>query len=134
MPLTQSRLNDQTDLIIGAAIHVHKALGPGLLESPYETCLTFELLKIGLVVERQKPLPLVDEGNVLQNAFRVDLIVENSIVVEVKAVDRLLRVHEAQVISYLRLTGCPIGLLFNFNVKHLMSDGFRRLVNSLKSL
>jgi GxxExxY protein len=113
------RLNDLSERIIGAAIIVHRALGPGLLEAPYEECLCHELEKLALKFERQKPLPLV-YGNVkLACAYRMDLVVENSIVVEVKAVSNVDRVHEAQLLSYLKISGLCLGLLLNFNVRNL---------------
>jgi GxxExxY protein len=123
------RLNLLTERIIGAAIHVHKALGPGLLESAYEACLYYELVKRGLSVERQKPLPLEYEGVRLDCAYRMDLVVDSSVVVEVKSVERLERVHEAQMISYLKLSGLKVGLIVNFNVKNLSRDGLWRKVN-----
>ncbi len=129
--LTESPLNALSDEIIGAAIRVHKELGPGLLESIYETCLTFELLRAGHQVVRQVPFPVTYQGNLLERAFRIDLLVEEAVIVEVKSVERLVRVHEAQVIGYLRFTGRALGLLFNFTVKWLMRDGFRRIVNNL---
>jgi GxxExxY protein len=123
------RLNDLSEKIIGAAIVVHRALGPGLLEAPYEECLCHELENLGLKFERQKPLPLV-YGNVkLACAYRMDLVVENSIVVEVKSVAKLDSVHSAQLISYLKISGLRLGLLLNFNVKNLSSDGIIRRVN-----
>ena len=122
-------MNDLSEKIIGAAIIVHRALGPGLLEAPYEECLCHELEKGGIQFERQKPLPLV-YGNVkLACAYRMDLVVENSVVVEVKAVAELDRVHEAQLISYLRLSGLRLGLLLNFNVRNLSRQGIVRKVN-----
>jgi GxxExxY protein len=123
------RLNLLTERIIGAAIDVHKALGPGLLESAYEACLYYELVKRGLSVERQKPLPLEYEGVRLDCAYRMDLVVDSSVVVEVKSVERLERVHEAQMISYLKLSGLKVGLIVNFNVKNLSRDGLWRKVN-----
>jgi GxxExxY protein len=117
------RLNFLTERIIGAAIDVHKALGPGLLESAYEACLYYELVKRGLSVERQKPLPLEYEGVRLDCAYRMDLVVDSAIVIEVKSVERLERVHEAQMISYLKLSGLKVGLIVNFNVKNLSRDG-----------
>src|SRR3954468_12896314 len=104
------RLNDLSERIIGAAIAVHRALGPGLLESPYEECLCHELAKQGLRFERQKPLPLVYESVKLACAFRIDILVEGSIVVEVKSVARWEPVHGAQMISYLKLSGLRLGL------------------------
>ena len=123
------RLNDLSEQIIGAAIDVHRALGPGLLEGPYEECLCHELQKRGLKFERQKPLPLVYETVRLPCAYRMDLVVENSIVVEIKAIARWERVHEAQLISYLKLSGLHLGLMLNFNVKHLSRDGVMRKVS-----
>jgi GxxExxY protein len=123
------RLNELSEKIIGAAISVHRALGPGLLEAPYEECLCHELEKLGLRFERQKPLPLVYGDVKLACAYRMDLVVEHSIVVEVKAVARLDRVHEAQLLSYLRLSGLRLGLLLNFNVRNLARQGIVRKVN-----
>jgi GxxExxY protein len=124
------RLNALTDAIIGAAIEVHKALGPGLLESAYEACLYHELVKRGFAVERQKPLPLVYGEVRLDCAYRMDLVVENSVVIEVKSVAQLGRVHEAQMISYLKISGLHVGLVLNFNVKNLIRDhGIMRKVN-----
>jgi len=123
------RLNDLSEQIIGAAIVVHRALGPGLLEAPYEECLCHELERLGLKFERQRPLPLV-YGNVkLACAYRMDLVVENSIVVEVKAIAKVDRVHEAQLLSYLKLSGFRLGLLLNFNVRNLSRQGIVRRVN-----
>jgi len=123
------RLNDLSEQIIGAAIVVHRALGPGLLEAPYEECLCHELERLGLKFERQRPLPLV-YGNVkLACAYRMDLVVENSIVVEVKAIAKVDRVHEAQLLSYLKLSGFRLGLLLNFNVRNLSRQGVVRRVN-----
>src|SRR3954453_16936522 len=123
------RLDDLSEKIIGAAITVHRALGPGLLEVPYEECLCHELQKRGLKFERQKPLPLVYEAVKLSCAYRMDIVVENAIVVEIKSVTQLDRVHEAQLISYLKLSRLHLGLMFNFNVRNLMRDGFMRRVN-----
>jgi GxxExxY protein len=123
------RLNDLTERIIGAAIDVHRNLGPGLLESAYEACLSYALLKRGLNIERQKPLPLEYEGARLDCAYRMDLVVEGAIVVEIKSVDRLTAVHEAQLLSYLKISGLKVGLILNFNVKNLTRDGLRRKVN-----
>jgi GxxExxY protein len=125
----QSKLNDITERIIGAAVEVHRALGPGLLESAYEACTTFELADRGLSVERQKAFPLIYRGRTLDCGYRVDLLVEGLVVVEIKAIERLERVHRAQVLSYLRLSGCTVGLLINFNVKLIVKDGLARIVN-----
>lgn len=125
----RDRLNGITEAVIGAAIDVHRALGPGLLESAYEACLAFELAERGLKVEQQKPLPLVYRQVKLDAAYRLDLLVEEEVIVEVKAVDRLLPIHQAQVISYLKLSGSRVGLLINFNVK-VLRNGVRRIVNN----
>lgn len=123
------RLNDLSERIIGAAIDVHRALGPGLLESPYEECLCHELEKRGIKFERQKPLPLVYGTVRLSCAFRMDLVVEGAIVVEIKSVGHLEPVHSAQLVSYLKLAVLHLGLLFNFNVRNLSRDGIVRKVN-----
>ena len=126
--MDKERLDRTTDSIIGAAIEVHRELGPGLLESAYEACLAFELGGLGLKVEQQKPLPVMYRDVRLECGYRLDMLVEEAVVIEVKAVDALLPIHEAQLISYLRLSGCAVGLLINFNVK-LLKDGIRRRVN-----
>ena len=118
-----------TDEIIGSAIEVHRSLGPGLLESAYETCLAYELGERGFNVERQKSLPVIYREVKLEAGYRLDLLVNGSVIVEVKAVERLLPIHDAQLISYLGLSGCSLGLLINFNVK-LLKHGIRRLVNN----
>jgi GxxExxY protein len=122
------RLNRITDAIIGAAIAVHKALGPGLLESAYEACLSFELAQRGLRVEQQKPLPVVYRDVRLDCGYRIDLLVEDSVIVEVKSVDSLLPIHHAQLLSYLRLSNRRVGLLINFNVR-VVKDAISRVVN-----
>ncbi len=123
--------NDLTRAIIGAAIEVHRALGPGLLESAYEECLCRELALKQISFERQRPLPVEYKGVVLDCGYRLDLLVANTVVVEIKAVEELLPIHEAQVLTYLRLGGWKIGLLMNFNVAVLKS-GIRRFVNRLE--
>ncbi len=125
---SRAQLNKITETIIGAAIHVHKALGPGLLESAYAACLAYELRKRGLIVEQEKPLPLVYEEVKLECGYRMDLLVERSVVVEVKSVEALAPIHEAQTLSYLRLSGCKLALLINFNVT-VLKDGIRRFIN-----
>ena len=122
------KLNHITDQVIGAAIEVHRALGPGLLESAYEACLAFELAQRGVKVEPQKPLPVVYKEVHLDCGYRLDLLVANAVIVEIKAVESLAPIHQAQLLSYLRLSGCKVGLLINFNVK-ILKDGLRRLVN-----
>lgn len=123
-------LNKLTEIIIGAAIAVHRELGPGLLESAYQACLEFELVDRGLKVQRQKELPVVYRGLQLDCGYRLDLLVEDKIILELKSVDRLQPIHEAQVISYLKLSGCKLGLLINFNVR-LLRDGIKRIAHNL---
>jgi len=124
----KDRLDQITESIIGAAIEVHRALGPGLLESAYEACLAFELVERGLKIERQKPLPVVYRGVKLDCGYRLDIFVENAVIMEIKVVDRLAPIHKAQLLSYLRLSSCKVGLLINFNVK-VLKDGVVRVVN-----
>ena len=124
----KERLNRLTEGIIGAAITVHRALGPGLLESAYEACLAFELADLGLGIERQKPLPVTYRDVELDCGYRLDLLVEGAVIVEVKALRALAPIHQAQLLCYLRLSGCKVGLLINFNVE-VLKDGVRRLVN-----
>jgi len=107
---------------------VHRELGPGLLESTYEACLAYELVNRELAVERQKELPVKYRGVKLDCGYRIDLLVEKKVIVELKAVERLEPIHIAQVLSYLKLSGCNVGLLINFNVK-VLKDGIRRLIN-----
>ncbi len=126
----QKTLNRITDSIIRAAIDVHRALGPGLLESAYGACIVFDLVEQHCFkVERQKPLSVVYRGVNLDCAYRLDLLVNESVIVELKAVDKLLPIHEAQMLSYLKLSGCKVGLLINFNVK-VLKDGIKRIVNN----
>ncbi len=122
-----AELNKLTEQIIGAAIEVHRHLGPGLLETAYETCLAYELQQLGLSFERQKALPLIYKEIHLDQGYRIDLLVEQKVVVELKAVEQITPTHEAQILSYLRFSGCKIGLLLNFNVK-LLKDGIRRFI------
>ena len=122
-----NQLNLFTEKIIGAAIDFHQALGPGLLESAYEACLFFELSDRGLKVEQQKPLPIIYREVRLDCAYRLDLLVEDEVIVEIKSVERILPIHEAQLISYLKLSNLSLGLLINFNVK-ILKPGIRRLV------
>ena len=120
-------INRITQRIIGAAMRVHSALGLGLLESAYETCLAFELEELGMIVKRQKALPIVYRDVRIECGYRLDLLVEETIVVELKAVEAIERVHIAQVLTYLKLSGYSIGLIVNFNVVSLKS-GIRRVV------
>lgn len=122
--------NDLSQIIIGCAIKVHTALGPGLLESAYEECLYYELVKEGLKVEKQKPLPLVYEEIRLEVGYRLDLIVDNKVIIEVKACEALNNIHMAQVLTYLKLSHVKLGLLINFNVTRV-KEGIRRVVNNL---
>jgi GxxExxY protein len=123
------RLNALTEQIINAAIAVHRELGPGLLESSYEACLAYELRERRLVVEEQKPLPLVYRGLHLNCGYRLDLLVERAVVVEVKSVERFQPVHGAQLLTYLKQSGCKVGLVLNFNVKWFADQGILRRVN-----
>ena len=118
-----------TRKIIGAAIKVHKELGPGLLESAYEECLCFELSQIGLAIERQRPLPVTYKGMSLDCGYRLDVIVEKSVILELKAVESLLPIHEAQLLTYLKLSGISLELLMNFNVP-VMTKGIKRFINT----
>jgi len=123
----KQNLNAVTEAIIGAAIAVHRELGPGLLESTYEACLAYELAERNLKVERQKGLPVTYHDAQLDCGYRVDLLVEDEGVVELKAVERVEPIHKAQLLSYLKLSGCKVGLLINFNVK-VLKNGICRLV------
>ena len=123
------RANDASYAVIGAALKVHNALGPGLLESAYDACLFHELKQAGLHFEHEVHLPVVYEGVQLATAFRVDYIVEKCLILELKCVERVLPVHRAQVLSYLKLTGLPLGLLINFNVPYLR-HGIFRVINA----
>jgi GxxExxY protein len=120
-------LNKITEKILKCAFKVHTELGPGLLESAYEECLNYEIKQAGLLVEKQKALPLVYHDVKLDAGYRIDLLVENSVVVEIKSVEALTDVHTAQVLTYLKLSGCKIGLLLNFNVASL-KNGIKRLI------
>ena len=124
----REELDKITQAIIGAAIEVHQTLGPGLLESPYEACLAFELGEMGYKVDQQKPLPLVYKTVTLDCGYRLDLLVDDKVIVEVKAIEQLMPIHQAQVLSYLKLSGCKVGLLINFNVK-LLKNGIQRIIN-----
>jgi len=126
-----SELNKITQTIIASAVAVHRELGAGLLESAYEACLAYELIQHGLIVERQKALPINYRGITVDCEYRIDLLVENKVIVELKAAERIEPIHEAQLLSYLKLSGCQVGLLINFNVKTLR-QGIRRLVNNLQ--
>jgi GxxExxY protein len=120
--------NEISKIVFESALKVHKALGPGLLESAYEECLFYELKKSNVKVEKQKALPLVYEEVKLDVGYRIDIIVEDKFIIEIKSVENLNDVHLAQLLTYLRLSNCKLGLLINFNVK-LLKDGVRRVVN-----
>jgi GxxExxY protein len=120
-------LDDLARVVIGAGIKVHRALGPGLLESVYERCLWHELSVQGLAVRRQVPVPILYKGVALDEGYRVDLLVEAALIVEVKAIEALAAIHQAQLMTYLKLSGHRLGLLMNFNVARLR-DGIRRVV------
>jgi GxxExxY protein len=133
MHVDVSSFNDITREILGAAIEVHRTLGPGLLESIYAPCLQFELTIRKLKFVAQRPIPIVYKGIPLEISYRIDLIVEDLVVVEVKSVAALTSVFEAQLLTYLQLTHCAAGLLINFNVPRLM-DGVKRLINPRAAL
>ena len=122
--------NEISTSVIGCAIKVHKALGPGLLESAYEECLFYELQKSGLLIERQKPLPLIYEDIKLDIGYRVDLLIERKLIIELKSVETLNDIHFAQLLTYLKLSNCKLGLLINFNVT-LIKNGIKRIANNL---
>lgn len=125
--MSLSYASDLSERVIGLAIDVHRHLGPGLLESAYEECLSFELNQSGIRYLRQVPLPVVYKDVRLECGYRMDVVVENELIVEIKAVERITAVHEAQMLTYLRLSGCHVGLLMNFNSVTL-KDGLRRFV------
>jgi GxxExxY protein len=126
MDAIETPINELTGRIIGAAIEVHTALGPGLLESVYHECLDIELKHVGLSVERDRHVPLHYRGQRIHSHLKLDLIVEGRVIVEVKAVERFHPIYQAQVITYLKLTGCPAGLLLNFNMMALRA-GVKRI-------
>ncbi|WP_428329843.1 GxxExxY protein [Mucilaginibacter sp.] len=121
--------NELATEVIGASIIVRRALGPGLLESAYKECLYYELVKKGFYVEKEKPLPLVYEEVKLDCGYRLDLLVENKLIIEIKAVEVLNDIHLAQVLTYLKISGCRLGLLINFNVLKV-KDGIRRIIKT----
>jgi GxxExxY protein len=120
--------NDISTRVIGLAIEVHKALGPGLLESAYKECLYYKILQSGLYVEKEKPMPLIYEDVKLDVGYRIDLLVESKLVVEIKSVDSLNDVHVAQTLTYIKLGKYKLGLLINFNVV-MLKDGIKRVIN-----
>ncbi len=122
--------NSLSNLVINRSIKVHSTLGPGLLESSYKECLYYELIKSGLLVEKEKALPLVYEEVKLECGYRIDLFIERKLIVETKSVEAISDIYFAQVLTYLKLSGCKLGLLLNFNVAS-MKNGIRRVVNNL---
>jgi len=127
---SSAELNQLSQDILDAAFRVHTALGPGLLESAYEHCLCYELQKNGLCATSQVQLPVVYDGVKIDAGYRIDILVENRIIIEIKAVDRLLSIHDAQLLTYLKLANKHVGLLINFNVKSL-KNGIKRMVHNL---
>lgn len=122
--------NELSKIIIGFAIKVHMALGPGLLESAYRESLFYEINKAGLYVEKEKPMPLIYEEVKLDIGYRIDLMIEHKLILELKSVETLNDVHLAQLLTYLKLSGCKLGLLMNFNVA-MLKNGIKRVVNNL---
>ena len=124
-------INAITEAIIGAAMKVHSALGPGLLESAYEACLAHELRKAGFDVRSQVELPVIYDGVRVDLGYRIDLLVNDAVIVELKCVEKIAPIHEAQILSYLKLSKKRVGLIINFHVRHL-KDGIKRVVNGFK--
>jgi GxxExxY protein len=122
--------NEISKIVFDCALKVHRILGPGLLESAYEECLFYELKKSNLLVEKQKALPLIYEDVKLDIGYRIDIIIENKFIVEIKSVESLNNVHLAQLLTYLKLSNCKLGLLINFNV-NLLKDGVKRVINGI---
>ena len=130
MNRTKERVDLLSNRVIGAAIEVHKALGPGLLESAYEECLCCELSEASITFERQVPLPVIYKDIKLQCGYRIDIVVSKVIILELKTVESILPIHEAQILTYLKLANLKLGILLNFNVPY-MKNGIRRYVNGL---
>jgi GxxExxY protein len=122
--------NELSKIVFNCALKVHQHLGPGLLESAYEECLFYELMKTGLDIQKQKALPLVYEEVKLDVGYRIDIIIENKLILEIKSVEVLNDIHFAQLLTYLKLTNCKLGMLINFNVL-LIKNGIKRVVNNL---
>ena len=120
--------NELSKIVFESGLKVHRALGAGLLESAYEECLYYEITKAGVYVEKQKGLPLIYNEIKLDIGYRIDLIIENKLIVEVKSVEALVDIHMAQILTYLKLSGCKLGLLINFNTV-LFKDGVKRVIN-----
>ena len=123
------KINRITEKIIGCAIEIHRNLGPGLLESAYEECLCYELKQVGLEFKRQVPLPVIYKGINLECGYRMDIVIEDLVIVEIKAIERILPVHEAQLLSYLKIYNKKVGLLMNFHVP-ILKSGLKRIVNN----
>ena len=124
-------MNDLTAKVIGACIEIHRSIGPGLLESAYRECLCYELSQAGLSFQKEVPLPVAYKGIKLDCGYRLDIIVDKRLIVELKAVEKLLPIHEAQLLTYLKITGLQLGLLINFNVP-VLKDGIKRIANNYK--
>ena len=122
--------NELSKIVFNCALKVHQNLGPGLLESAYEECLFYELMKTGLDIQKQKGLPLVYQEVKLDIGYRIDIIIENKLILEIKSVEALNDIHFAQLLTYLKLTNCKLGMLINFNVL-LIKNGIKRVVNNL---
>ena len=125
----RDKLNNITEKIIGIAINIHRELGPGLLESAYQACMFHDFVQNNLIVEQQKPLPVVYRNVKLECAYRLDFLIESEVIVELKSVETLLPIHKAQLLSYLKISKCKVGLLINFNVK-ILKNGIQRIVNN----
>lgn len=128
--VAEKRENQISGIVLDAAIAVHTGLGPGLLESAYEACLCYELVSRGLKVQTQVPLPIKYRAVTIDVAYRIDLLVEELVIVEIKAIERLMPIHDAQLLSYLKLSNKKLGLLINFHVLRL-KDGYKRIANGL---
>lgn len=124
-------INELSSKIIGAAIEVHKVLGPGLLESAYEKCLCYEIGQLGLHFDRQRSLPVIYKEQQLDCGYKLDVVVQNTVILELKSCEQIKPIHKAQLLTYLRLTGLQLGLLLNFNVP-VMRDGIIRIANGLQ--
>ena len=124
-------LNQISEAVIGGAIEVHRELGPGLLESSYEACLVYELSNRGLEIQTQVELPVIYKNQRIECGYRIDMLINGQIILEIKAVSQLEPIHQAQLLTYLRLTGCQLGLLINFNVR-VLKDGIKRLVHNFQ--
>ena len=122
--------NELSKIVVDVAYKVHSRLGPGLLESVYEEILTYEFVKLGLLVERQRPIPVIWDNLKMEIGFRADLVIENKVIIEIKSVELIAPVHPKQLLTYLRITGIKLGLLINFN-EVLIKDGITRIVNNL---